>query len=119
MDREAGIGSHGPASRYGFRIINAPASQSEFRADSPYAAYLSLLRNVVPGQARCAGAGRAMADAPASEAASTSLLVVPSNDPVFWREPLAECEAAPSLVPDIFPELRPAPPEEAAEAAEV
>jgi len=58
---------------------------------------------------------RAMADAPASEAASTSLLVVPSNDPVFWREPLAECEAAPSLVPDIFPELRPAPPEEAAE----
>ncbi len=58
---------------------------------------------------------RAMADAPASEAASTSLLVVPSNDPVFWREPLAECEAAPSLVPDIFPDIRPAPPEEAAE----
>ncbi len=61
----------------------------------------------------------AMAEAPASEAASTCSLVVPSNDSVFWREPLAESEAAPSLVPDIFPDMRPAPPEEAVEAVEV
>lgn len=60
----------------------------------------------------------AMAEAPASEAASTSSLV-PANDPVFWREPLAESEAAPSLVPDIFPDMRPAPPEQAGEAVEV
>jgi predicted Zn finger-like uncharacterized protein len=60
----------------------------------------------------------AMAEAPAGEAASTSSLVVPANDPVFGREPLAESDAAPSLVPDIFPDMRAAP-EETGEAAEV
>jgi predicted Zn finger-like uncharacterized protein len=42
----------------------------------------------------------AMAKASTIEAASTGLPVIPSNDPISWREPLAENEPAPPLAPD-------------------
>jgi predicted Zn finger-like uncharacterized protein len=42
----------------------------------------------------------AMAEAPTIEAASTSLPIIPSNDPISWREPLAESEPAPPLAAD-------------------
>jgi predicted Zn finger-like uncharacterized protein len=42
----------------------------------------------------------AMAEASVIEAASTSLPVIPSNDPISWREPLAESEPVPPLAPD-------------------
>jgi predicted Zn finger-like uncharacterized protein len=66
----------------------------------------------------------AMAETPALEAAATSLPVIPSNDPVndpvnypvSWREPLAEGEPAPPLVPDGFHPMTPALPEDVVEA---
>jgi hypothetical protein len=62
----------------------------------------------------------AMAETPALEAAATSLPVIPSNDPVnhsvSWREPLAEDEPAPPLVPDGFHPMTPALPEDVVEA---
>jgi predicted Zn finger-like uncharacterized protein len=42
----------------------------------------------------------AMAEAPTIEAVSTSLPIIPSNDPISWHEPLAESEPAPPLAPD-------------------
>jgi predicted Zn finger-like uncharacterized protein len=66
----------------------------------------------------------AMAETPAIEAASKSLPAIPSNDPVnhpvnhpvSWREPLAESEPAPPLVPDGFHPMTPALPEDIVEA---
>jgi predicted Zn finger-like uncharacterized protein len=65
----------------------------------------------------------AMAEAPALEAASPSLPAIPANDPVSdpvqnpvsWREPTAEGEPAPPLVPDDFRPMMAALSEGAAE----
>ena len=60
----------------------------------------------------------AMAEMPALEAASTSLPALPANDSVndsiSWREPLAQSEPAPPLVPDGFHSMASALSEDAA-----
>ncbi len=70
----------------------------------------------------------AMAEAPAIGAGSASLRVIPSNDPVndpvndtindtvSWREPFAENEPAPPLVPNDLHSMTPVLGEDAAEA---
>jgi predicted Zn finger-like uncharacterized protein len=60
----------------------------------------------------------AMAQVPAIGAGLASLPVIPSNDPISWREPLAENEPAPPLVPmpNELPPMAPALHEDAAEA---
>jgi predicted Zn finger-like uncharacterized protein len=58
----------------------------------------------------------AMAEAPAIGAGSASLPLTPSNDPISWREPLAENEPAPPLVPNDLHSITPALREDAAEA---
>lgn len=58
----------------------------------------------------------AMAEATAFEAGLASLGAVPSTDRTAWEERSAANEDAPSLVPDVSPDARPAPPEDAREA---
>jgi predicted Zn finger-like uncharacterized protein len=109
-------------------LLTCPSCETSFRvkpdALGPAGRMVRCARCHTSWFAAPEGAERepAMAETPAMEAASTSLPAFPANDPVAdpvnnpisWREPIAESEPPP-LVPDGFHPMTAALPEDAVE----